>query len=218
MRLDFELGTLGATEALGRALGGVLAAGDVVALEGDLGAGKTTLVRTIAAARGIDPGMVSSPTFVIVNEYPGAAPGDPPLVHVDAYRLTSEDDLEPLGWDRLADGSGVLLIEWAERIARALPGEATVRLAIRATGEESRAVTLNAPEGWRSREALGALVALALPAREVTTCPVTGRVVPADAPSWPFVDERARMADLYGWFSGQHRVSRAVEESDSEEG
>jgi tRNA threonylcarbamoyladenosine biosynthesis protein TsaE len=216
MRLDFELNSLEATGALGAALAGVLAAGDVVAIEGDLGAGKTTLVRTVAAARGIDPGMVSSPTFVIVNEYPAAREGDAPLVHVDAYRLHSADDLEPLGWDQLADGSAVILIEWGERIASALARGETARLVIRATAEESRAVSLDAPEAWRSRGGLAALEALALPARQATTCPVTGRPVPADCPTWPFADERARMADLYRWFSGQHQVSRDAEEGELE--
>lgn len=217
MRLDFELNSLEDTEALGGALAAVLAAGDVVALEGDLGAGKTTLVRAIAVARGIDAGMVSSPTFVIVNEYPGARSGDAPLVHVDAYRLTSADDLDALGWDQLADGSGVLLIEWAERIAESLPPETTARLSIGATGEESRAVSLEAPESWRGRGSFGALEALPLAAREATTCPVTGRPVPGDSPTWPFFNEQARMADLYKWFSGQHLMSRALEESDLEE-
>jgi tRNA threonylcarbamoyladenosine biosynthesis protein TsaE len=217
MRLDFVLNSLADTAALGRALAGVLAAGDTVALEGDLGAGKTTLVRTIAEARGIDPGLVSSPTFVIVNEYPAPREDEPMLVHVDAYRLTSADDLDPLGWDRLADGTTVLLIEWAERIAEALPRETTARLSIVATGEDSRTIVLEAPESWGGRDAISQLRALALPARTPTTCPVTGRTVPADSPTWPFATEQARMADLYKWFSGQHSVSRSVEESDLEE-
>lgn len=216
MRLDFDLRSLADTDALGRALAAVLVAGDTVALEGDLGAGKTTLVRTIAVARGIDAGVVSSPTFVIVNEYPAPREGEPVLVHVDAYRLTSADDLDPLGWDRLVDGSSVVLIEWAERIAEALPPETTARLTIRATGEQSRAITLEAPEAWRGRGTMDQLHSLALPARVATTCPVTGRPVPADSPTWPFVNDQARMADLYKWFSGQHSVSRAAEEGDLE--
>lgn len=217
MRLDFELTSLTDTAALGAALAQVLEAGDVLALEGDLGAGKTTLVRTIAQARGVDPGLVSSPTFVIVNEYQPQRLGDAPLVHVDAYRLTSPDDLEPLGWDQLADGSAILLIEWAERIGAALPREQTARLAIRATGEDSRAVALEAPREWSRRASVEFLRSLSLPTREPVTCPVTGRPVPPDSPTWPFADERARMADLYRWFSGQYGMSRAIEESDLEE-
>lgn len=217
VRIDFELNSLADTVALGGALAAVLEAGDMLALEGDLGTGKTTLVRMIAEARGIDPGLVSSPTFVIVNQYSGAREGDPLLVHVDAYRLTSADDLDPLGWDRLTDGSAVLVIEWAERIAEALPRETTARLTIRATGEESRAIALDAPDAWLDRPGSGQLRTLALPAREPTTCPVTGQPVPADSPTWPFASDRARMADLYKWFSGQHQVSRSIEETDFEE-
>jgi tRNA threonylcarbamoyladenosine biosynthesis protein TsaE len=217
MRLDFELASLTDTAALGASLAQVLEAGDVLALEGDLGAGKTTLVRAVATARGIDPALVSSPTFVIVNEYPPARPGDAPLVHVDAYRLASPEDLEPLGWDQLAEGSSVLLIEWAERIAQALPQDRTARLALRSTGEHSRAASLDAPDEWSTRAGIEFLRSLAIPSREPTTCPVTGRHVPADSPTWPFADERARMADLYRWFSGQYGMSRGVEESDMEE-
>jgi tRNA threonylcarbamoyladenosine biosynthesis protein TsaE len=217
MRLDFELASLTDTAALGASLAQVLEAGDVLALEGDLGAGKTTLVRAVATARGIDPALVSSPTFVIVNEYPPARPGDAPLVHVDAYRLASPEDLEPLGWDQLAEGSSVLLIEWAERIAQALPRDRTARLALRSTGEHSRAASLDAPDEWSTRAGIEFLRSLAIPSREPATCPVTGRHVPADSPTWPFADERARMADLYRWFSGQYGMSRGVEESDMEE-
>lgn len=217
MRLDFELNSLTDTAELGASMAQVLEAGDVLALEGDLGAGKTTLVRAIATARAVDPALVSSPTFVIVNEYPPARPGDAPLVHVDAYRLASPEDLEPLGWDRLADGSSILLIEWAERIGAALPQDRTARLVIRATGESSRLVSLEAPDEWRTRAPIEPLRSLAIPSRDATTCPITGRPVPAESPTWPFADERARMADLYRWFSGQYGMSRGVEESDVEE-
>lgn len=216
MHLDFDIRSLAGTETLGSALGRLLVAGDVLALTGDLGAGKTTLVREIARSRGVDPGMVSSPTFVIVNEYP--SPGGPPLVHVDAYRLTSAEDLDPLGWDRLADGSAVVVIEWAERIAEALQRARTARLTISATGEESRAMSLEAPESWDARPGMEALRALTLPVRRATRCPITGRPVPADSPTWPFASEQARLADLYRWFSGQYEMSRPVEESDVEEG
>lgn len=225
MHLDFAPTSLAQTDALGRALAGVLQPGDTLALVGDLGAGKTTLIRAIANARGIDPALVSSPTFVIVNEYPGARDTDPPLVHVDAYRLTSADDLDPLGWDRLADGSSIMLIEWAERIADTLPPETTARLTLLATGQSSRAITLDAPDSWSSRPMMNQLTSLSQPPqdtqreppREPTTCPTTGRPVPADSPTWPFANEQARMADLYKWFSGQHAISRSVEENDLEE-
>ncbi|MDQ7014392.1 MAG: tRNA (adenosine(37)-N6)-threonylcarbamoyltransferase complex ATPase subunit type 1 TsaE [Planctomycetota bacterium] len=217
MRLHFELDTLDDTTALGCALAGLLRAGDILALQGDLGAGKTTLARAIAQARGVDPSLISSPTYVIVNEYPPAQKGEPPVVHVDAYRLTSAEDLDPLGWDRLADGTAVLLIEWAERIAEALPPERTATLHLRATAEHSRAAELDCPEAWESRSLFAALRQLALPPRTPTTCPVTGQHVPPDSPSWPFASDRARMADLYKWFSGQHEISRPMDERDLDE-
>ena len=104
-----------ATEAIGRALAGVLLPGDVVALDGELGAGKTTFVRAVAAHLGVEPGLVSSPTFVMVNQYPvpQSANASPlrggQVIHVDAYRLTGADDLETLGWDRLFDAGGQAL-------------------------------------------------------------------------------------------------------------
>jgi len=217
MQLHFELDTLDDTARLGRALAGLLQAGDTVALEGDLGAGKTTLVRTIAGARGIDTALVSSPTYVIVNEYPPARGTEPHVVHVDAYRLTSAEDLDALGWDRLADGSSIMLIEWPERIADALPTDNTATLRLRTTGEESRALELECPIAWESRDTLAALREMALPPRTPTTCPVTGRHVPADAPTWPFANEQARMADLYKWFSGQHEISRPLDQRDLDE-
>ncbi len=217
MRLHFDLDTLDDTAALGCALAGLLRAGDTLALQGDLGAGKTTLARAIAQARGVDPSLISSPTYVIVNEYPPAREGDPLVVHVDAYRLTSAEDLDPLGWDRLADGTAVLLIEWAERIADALPPEHTATLRLRATAESARAAELDCPEAWESRSPFAALRELALPVRTPTTCPVTGQHVPADSPSWPFASDRARMADLYKWFSGQHEISRPMDERDLDE-
>ena len=217
MQLHFELDTLDDTARLGSALAGLLRAGDTVALEGDLGAGKTTLVRTIAGARGIDTALVSSPTYVIVNEYPPARDTEPPVVHVDAYRLTSAEDLDALGWDRLADGSSIMLIEWPERIADALPTDNTATLRLRTTGEDSRAVEVDCPSVWESRDTFAALRKMALPPRTPTTCPVTGQHVPADAPSWPFASEQARMADLYKWFSGQHEISRPLDQRDLNE-
>lgn len=214
MRLHFELDNLDATAALGRALARLLQAGDTLAFQGELGAGKTTLIRAIAEARGVDPSLISSPTYVIVNEYPPAQEGEPPVVHVDAYRLTSAEDLDALGWDRIADGSTVLLIEWAERIADALPQESTARLILRAAGKSARAAELECPRAWESREAFGVVHGLALPPRTPTTCPVTGQHVPADAPSWPFASEQARMADLYKWFSSEHEISRPMDQRD----
>jgi len=98
----------------GEKLGRSLEPGAVVALYGELGAGKTAFTRGIAAGLGI--GMnVSSPTFTIVNEYPGEIP----LFHFDMYRLESENDLFDIGWDDYHDRGGVCVVEWSEKVSAA---------------------------------------------------------------------------------------------------
>ncbi|MFN3648649.1 MAG: tRNA (adenosine(37)-N6)-threonylcarbamoyltransferase complex ATPase subunit type 1 TsaE [Armatimonadota bacterium] len=104
------------TQALGEHLGRLLSRGDVVTLSGDLGAGKTALAQGIA--RGLDVrDVVSSPTFSLVHEYRGRVP----VWHLDTYRLGSADELIDLSWADLLAGGGVILVEWPERIAEALP-------------------------------------------------------------------------------------------------
>jgi tRNA threonylcarbamoyladenosine biosynthesis protein TsaE len=105
------------TERLGRALAAVLPAGAVVALIGTLGAGKTRLVQAIAAASGVDPAIVVSPTFVLVHEYAG----NRPIYHFDAYRLKDDDEFLALGPEEYFDSDGVTLVEWADRVERCLP-------------------------------------------------------------------------------------------------
>lgn len=109
-RATFELGVL-----LGRALG----PGDVVALVGELGAGKTQLVRGICEGAEVPEHEVASPTFAIVASYGGRLP----VHHADLYRLSGEDELEATGFLELLGGDGAVLVEWADRIPGALPGE-----------------------------------------------------------------------------------------------
>jgi tRNA threonylcarbamoyladenosine biosynthesis protein TsaE len=104
------------TQALGRRLSAFLAAGDVVCLWGDLGAGKTCLAQGICRALGVTEPVVS-PSFTLVNEYAGKFP----VAHLDFYRLKGEADLEQIGFDDLFDGNRIVLIEWPERAANALP-------------------------------------------------------------------------------------------------
>ena len=101
----------------GRALGSVLAPGDVVTLSGDLGAGKTTLARGICVGYGVTED-VTSPTFAIVHAY--AAPKSV-VHHVDLYRLSGAEDLQNIGWDDLLRGDGVLIVEWPDRAEAAMP-------------------------------------------------------------------------------------------------
>jgi tRNA threonylcarbamoyladenosine biosynthesis protein TsaE len=113
--------------ALGRSLAGLLRAGDLVVLTGDLGAGKTTLTRGIGAGLGVR-GAVTSPTFVIARVHP-APPGRPPLVHVDAYRLSSLAEVDDLDLDAAQEES-VTVVEWGEGLVEDL-AEARLELVIR---------------------------------------------------------------------------------------
>lgn len=108
-----------ATRVFGQELGASARPGQVIALVGTLGAGKTTLSAAITAATGsLDP--VTSPTFTLVHEYRG---GRLPVFHLDFYRLESEHELAGLGWDDLLDSNGLILVEWADHFPEALPGE-----------------------------------------------------------------------------------------------
>jgi tRNA threonylcarbamoyladenosine biosynthesis protein TsaE len=138
-----DLPDLPATEALGRRLSGLLFPGAVVALVGPLGAGKTHLVRAVVEGLGADGRVVSSPTFVLIQEYNARLP----VYHFDAYRLRSEAEFFDLGAQEYFEGDGVCLVEWADRVPGCLPREhLTVRLEI--TGETSRRAVV---EGGGSR-------------------------------------------------------------------
>lgn len=129
--------SLAGTRRLGHRLAAALPAGSVVALNGPLGAGKTTLVRSIAEALGCDEALVNSPTFTIVQEYSGTVP----VFHIDAYRLKDSDEFLELGGPELLSAGGVCLIEWAERIADVLPRD-LVRIDIVPVGAEARQFTI----------------------------------------------------------------------------
>jgi tRNA threonylcarbamoyladenosine biosynthesis protein TsaE len=105
-----------ATLRLGQKWVRQMQAGDVVALCGDLGAGKTVLVKGMAKGLGYE-GEVTSPTFTLVHEYPGRIP----LYHMDWYRLEQASEVESLGLEDYFDGSGICVIEWADKIPGLLP-------------------------------------------------------------------------------------------------
>ena len=143
----FETNSPEETEALGCAFGKNLSAGAWVGLDGDLGAGKTCFTRGIAAGLGVPTGCpVTSPTFTLLNVYEG----DLFLYHLDLYRLSSEDDLEAIGYYDLFTDEGVVLVEWASRIASSAPRR-HLSFFIEQLSETSRrfALTLH---GWTEEE------------------------------------------------------------------
>lgn len=219
-----------ATAAFARGLAAMLRPGVVLTLEGDLGAGKTTLVRHLAAALGIPHGSVSSPTFVLINQYAipprdaanpqhPLAPGQ--LIHIDAYRVHDPAELESAGWDHLFDPHGVpvgaaaAIIEWPSRIAEIIPHHAC-RITLEATGLTSRRATLAIPTSWL--DGPGAHDAARRMIESPTIrCPVTREWVEPTRASYPFASERARLADLHKWFSGEHALPRDIRPEDDED-
>lgn len=131
------------TRELGRRLGALVHAGDVLALSGDLGAGKTVLVQGITAGAG-SSGYVASPTFTFIREYGGRVP----IYHVDLYRLDDPRQLDDLGLEELFDRAGVVVIEWAEKAASLLPAE-YLWIAISFVNDDDRRRLRFLPKGER---------------------------------------------------------------------
>jgi tRNA threonylcarbamoyladenosine biosynthesis protein TsaE len=127
------------TEAAGQELGRTLRAGDVVALTGELGAGKTCFVQGLARGLGVR-GLATSPTFVLINEYRGRLP----VHHVDAFRTASLTELMDLGLPDLFDEGGVTVVEWADKVGPLLPAR-TIHVEIVGVGDEPRQITIRAP-------------------------------------------------------------------------
>ncbi len=146
--LELLLSSPGKTESFGYAIGQMLRGGEVLALIGELGAGKTALVRGIAAGLGVAADSVTSPTFMLVHEYQGRLP----VIHIDLYRLQRPEEAELIGLtDYLADDVAVA-IEWADRFPQLLPDDRLeVRLAHRT--RRTRGAQLEA-RGSRSRSLL----------------------------------------------------------------
>jgi tRNA threonylcarbamoyladenosine biosynthesis protein TsaE len=125
------------TDAAGERIGRLLRPGAVLALRGALGAGKTCFAKGVARGLGVSE-AVTSPTYTIISEYSGRIP----FYHIDAYRLTGDDDFESVGGRELLSGAGVTLVEWSERLSASLPDDAiTVEITI--TGETSRLIRVS---------------------------------------------------------------------------
>lgn len=125
------------TNSLGKKLASFMLPGDLIALSGELGAGKTTFVKALARGLGIPEDDVSSPSYTLVNEYNGRIP----MYHFDLYRLEGADDVDDLGFDEYMEGDGLAVVEWADLAPQILPSE-YIEIKIMISGEESRDLEL----------------------------------------------------------------------------
>ncbi len=127
------------TQRLGEKLARHLRKGDILCLEGELGSGKTTLIKGIAKGLKIAPEKVHSPTFVLMNVYEGRLP----LYHFDLYRLEAIHEISSIGYEEFLYGGGVAVIEWAERLGQLTPKE-YLRVELKHQGENERSIKLSA--------------------------------------------------------------------------
>ena len=134
----FEVQSVEETWALAKRLAPELKAGDIICLEGDLGAGKTTFTQGLAAALGVK-GRVNSPTFCLVQEH---ASETVLLVHMDLYRLVSEEDVLAIGWEDYLARGAIMVIEWPERAGSLIPPNARHIVFRHLEGDERREIEL----------------------------------------------------------------------------
>lgn len=156
------------TQAVGAALGARARAGDVLALDGPLGSGKTQLAKGLARGLGVSGDEpVISPTFVLIREYSGRLR----LFHLDAYRLSGARELADLGFDELREAGGVIVIEWAERVADALPPDA-IRITLDYDDSPSRrTIGFRLPDARRLEELRAAVERAIAAGRPIGTDP-----------------------------------------------
>lgn len=146
--LKIELNGLEETKEFGIKIGQLLKPGDILCLNGDLGAGKTTLTKSIGLGLGVED-YITSPTFALINEYEGRIP----VYHFDVYRLDNVEELYDLGFDEYFYGSGVSIIEWGDRIEKLLPRERIV-LDIEKPGDINQRIVKVSGRGQRYKEVL----------------------------------------------------------------
>jgi tRNA threonylcarbamoyladenosine biosynthesis protein TsaE len=208
------------TQQLAQRLAERLRRGDVVALSGPLGAGKTTFVRGLATGLGIDERDVSSPTFILCQEYePRDAAHGVPLAHLDGYRFASSDELATIGWDEMLERRDrVVVVEWAERFAEELPAE-RISIRLEHVDEHTRSIVIDAPRSLADRLEIPCNDSSKASVRVANqeSCPVCGTTIAPECETIPFCSERCRLVDLGRWFNEGYRVSRAIEEADFDE-
>lgn len=214
MELELTSRSLEQTLALGRCLGRAVQAGDVLSLIGDLGAGKTQLVRGLAKGMGLDDSAVASPTFVMAVEHRSTDASKPVLVHIDAYRIGSLDDLETIGWTASEDASltefrrgAVLAVEWADRLEGLMVEDRLeIRLSHLPDQDTHRAIRFTGIGLWDERLCLLAEELNHLATREHSPlrCPICRAPVASDSPTFPFCGPRCRLIDLGRWLDGRY--------------
>ena len=141
MRLLFSSNSPDDTLAIARMLGAALRPGDVVALYGELGAGKTLFCKGVGEALGIPPNRIVSPTFTIVTEHEGRVP----LTHIDVFRLAGPREADEIGMRELLSGDGVCLVEWAEKIEKLLPTDC-IQVRFSFSDGDRREIAISAPD------------------------------------------------------------------------
>lgn len=140
MRLTFTTNSAEETIALGRKIGGALTGGEIIAMQGTLAAGKTTMTKGIAESLGVTD-TITSPTFCLISEYEGRLP----LYHMDVYRLDGGEDFINLGVEDMMYGNGVSIIEWSEKVMDELPRETIIIRIEPKEGSTERTITI---ENW----------------------------------------------------------------------
>ena len=200
------------TARVGEVIGSLEPAPVVIAIEGELGAGKTQLVRGLAAGLGLDAAEVSSPTFVLSCRHDGP---NCSLAHLDAYRMSGDDDLESIGFEEmLGEPSLVMAIEWASRLQHALPAN-RIEIRIAHLPADERAIEImDHRDSARLRERLSDALqvrcdATETPLIDTNTCPSCGEKS-TDSEHGAFCSHRCRMADLGNWLGGRYSISRPL--------
>jgi len=149
LKVKFQTKSVSETSRIGKSIGSLLLPGDVVALVGELGTGKTQFIKGLAAGVGVGkPTYIASPSFTLINEYAGKVP----FYHIDLFRLKSEKEAEELGLEEYFQRGGITAIEWADKIPSLLPQE-IFWIHIRYTGRHTRSFEMIA-KGERHEELL----------------------------------------------------------------
>ncbi len=148
--IEFITHNAAETIAFGRRIGAGLRGGEIIALVGDLGTGKTHLVKGIVLGLDAsDAGEVTSPTFVLVHEYLGCG-GAKTIYHIDAYRIESTAEFEALGFDEYCRPDTIVLVEWADKVLSALNGYDVIQLRLEHIGKSKRRISVYNPPDFLS--------------------------------------------------------------------